>query len=181
MQRVVNVKLGRPWRWTLLLGALTCSIVLLLLPQDIDRRLLPSRPDVNPVPKSIPSKVAPATPDADHSSLGATEIRDPFAPRGWVADHAPEAPAPAPVVAAAVPLTISVVPAGPPSLPYQFMGQMDDGGKAVIYLSRANDTFVIRPGDTLEGTYRVLAMDPRRIEFEHIPTGTKQVLLVPAS
>ena len=178
---MIKVKLGRPWRWALFLGVLACSMVLILLPQDTDRRLLPSRPDVMPVPKSTSGKVVPATPDVVHSSLAVTEIRDPFAPRSWVTAPAPDAPAPAPVVAAVVPLTIPVAPVGPPTLPYQFMGQMDDGGKAVMYLSRANDTFVVRPGDTLEGTYRVLAMDPRRIEFEHIPTGTKQVLLVPAS
>lgn len=51
----------------------------------------------------------------------------------------------------------------------------------MLYLSRGNDTFVVHAGDTLENAYKVLTVDARRIEFEHIPTSTRQVLDIPVS
>lgn len=130
------------------------------------------------LPRSVPpTSVARPNPEA-----GAT-ANDPFAPRGW--QEAVRLVQPAPVVA----LPAAVVPATPPvaevpvapALPYVFMGQFDDGGRQVVYLSRNDQTFVITPGETIEGIYKVLTMNPGQIEFEHIPTGTKQVLTIPAS
>jgi len=108
---------------------------------------------------------------------------DPFAPRGW---HKPVEPVEITPVVTPTPVATVTVPEPPPApvaptLPYAFMGQFDDGGHQVIYLSRNDQTFVVTQGDTLEGTYKVLAIDPARIELEHIATGTKQVLDIPAS
>ncbi len=111
-----------------------------------------------------------------------TAANDPFAPRGWQAPPPPPPAAPIaapPAVVAPVAPPVIEAPVAP-ALPYAFMGQFDDGGRQVVYLSRNEQTFVVTPGETLEGMYKVLAMDPRRIEFEHMPTGTKQVLTIPA-
>jgi len=74
-------------------------------------------------------------------------------------------------------------PAGPPPLPFKFMGRLDggaEGGQQTIYLSKGEQTFVPQVGDTLEDIYKVLRIDADHIEFEHLPTGEKQTLTIPA-
>jgi len=132
-------------------------------------------------PSSHVATPSPLGAAAKPSMEAVTVADDPFAPRGWQALPAPPAApvaAPPAVVAPVAPPVIEAPVA--PALPYAFMGRFDDGGRQVVYLSRNEQTFVVTPGETLEGMYKVLVMDPRRIEFEHIPTGTKQVLTIPA-
>lgn len=103
---------------------------------------------------------------------------DPFAPRGWQAPPPP--PPPAPVATAQVAIA-PAAPVGPPPLPFKFMGSIDDDGNQVIYLSRGEQSFIARSGEKLDDIYKVLGMNAQRIEFEHIPTGEKQTLAIPAS
>jgi hypothetical protein len=58
---------------------------------------------------------------------------------------------------------------------------MNDDGEQLLYLSRGDQTFIARSGETLEGAYKVLGIDAQGIEFEHLPTGEKQTLTIPAS
>jgi len=61
------------------------------------------------------------------------------------------------------------------------MGAMNDDGAQVIYLSRGDQAFVARSGETLDSAYKVLAVDNQHVEFEHLPTGEKQTLTIPAT
>ena len=106
---------------------------------------------------------------------------DPFAPRGWQAPPPVEiAPK---VVAEAVLPAVPAPPPGPPPLPYKFMGLMDDGdtSRQMVYLSKGDQIVVVQGGETLDGTYKVLHADMDRVEFEHLPTGEKQVLNIAAN
>lgn len=102
---------------------------------------------------------------------------DPFAPRRWVAaaatieqrPAAPAAPAVAPVVLAA----------GPPELPFRFVGSMQDGDEQVVYLGRGDQALIVRAGEVVESTYKVVSINVGQIEFEHLPTGQKQTLSLP--
>jgi hypothetical protein len=108
-------------------------------------------------------------------------IIDPFAPRGWLPANVTPAIAPPPPVHVASPAvepSATVAPVAP-ALPYSFLGKFDDGGRLVTYLRRGEQTYVVTSGQTLDDTYKVLSVDARQIEFEHLPTGTKQVLSVP--
>ncbi|PHV07024.1 secretion system X translation initiation factor [Janthinobacterium sp. BJB412] len=103
---------------------------------------------------------------------------DPFAPRGWQAPPPPAPPAssaPAPVA------TLDLTPPGPPPLPFRFVGRMSDGAELLVYLARGEQAYAARPGEVLDGTYKVAAIGPAQIEFEHIPTGAKQSLAFPVS
>ena len=105
---------------------------------------------------------------------------DPFAPRGWVAAPITQSVVTpvAPVEIAAVTLPVVI---GPPPLPFQFTGRMNDNNEQVIYLSHGDQMLLARQGETLESTYKVVTIEPLRIEFEHLPTGEKQTLALPAS
>jgi hypothetical protein len=107
---------------------------------------------------------------------------DPFEKRGW-AEPPPSPPAPVkapPAVDRAV-LPVAVDPPGPPPLPYRYVGSFSDDAGAVIYLARGEVAVVARVGETLDGNYKILALQARSVEFEHISTGTKQMLPIPGA
>lgn len=164
-------------RWVILLTVAAITAAFSFYPESDDGAVLnPNRTGKHAEvarTKAAPATVEPQVIDSDDSL-------DPFAPRGW---QLPPPPAPTPVAVAAVPAVPVAPPApvGPPPLPYKFMGAMNDDGNIVIYLSRGDQALVARGGETLDGTYKVLAIDSQHIEFEHLPTGEKQSLSIPAS
>lgn len=89
--------------------------------------------------------------------------RDLFSTRDWN----PPPPAPAPVVEAA--------PVAPP-LPFAFLGKKLEGGTWEVYLSRGEQTFVVREGQTLDGVYRVDKIAPPALTLTHLPLGQSQTL-----
>lgn len=165
-------------RWTILLLAAGVTAAASFYPTDDTSLIEPVRPKKRtapPAPTTTAAVVASATLATD-----ATEPLDPFAPRGWQAPPPPPPPAPPkPIQVVAAPVVQA--PVGPPPLPFKFMGAMNDDGAQVIYLSRGDQALIARNGETLEGTYKVLAIDSQHIEFEHLPTGEKQTLPLPAS
>jgi hypothetical protein len=164
-------------RWALLLTASAITTVAAIFAPDGS-----NLPDFSRQPKPVAPvrPVAPlqATPSADGEAFG-DEPDDPFAPRGWQVLPAP--PPPAAVVAAAPAPVQPSAPAGPPPLPFKFMGRMNDDGKQVIYLSHGDQMLVARDGETLETSYKVVAVEARHIDFEYTPTGEKQTLEIPAA
>lgn len=117
---------------------------------------------------------------AEPASIERVDV-DPFASRGWQ----PAPPAVETPVAAAPQAMVGPVPPAPapsaPPLPFQFMGQLTDNGKRVVYLSRGDTTLIVRTGETLEQTYKVLNIAANQIEFEYLPTGEKQLMSLPAA
>lgn len=103
---------------------------------------------------------------------------DPFAQRHWAAPAL--LPAPAQVITNVVPVAAVEVRETIPPLPFQFVGSMNDGDQQVVYLGRGDQALVVRAGEVVENTYRVVSINVRQIEFEHIPTGQKQILPFPA-
>lgn len=164
-------------RWSILLTALCATLVAMFYPVDEPQSapLTVARVQA-PAPKAAAAPVAAAA----LAGQGVWEplLEDPFAPRRWDAP----APPPPPVVATAAPVVAEVVvaPPGPPPLPFQFVGQMNDSSDQVVYLARGEQALLARTGETLEGTYKVLAITPVQIEFEHLPTGQKQALVFPS-
>ncbi|MDN3577339.1 hypothetical protein QWZ03_11235 [Chitinimonas viridis] len=132
---------------------------------------------VSSQPATPPLRTAVA-PAGQHSQVAMPAMAaNPFAPRNWQAPPLPVV-TPAPVVVAPA---LQVEPAGPPPLPFKFMGRLHDGGEQVVYLSQGEQTLIARVGETLGATYKVLGLDAQRIEFEYLPTGDKQQLALPAS
>lgn len=98
---------------------------------------------------------------------------DPFARRNWdvaardeARRNAPPPPPPPP-------------PTAPP-LPYQYLGKAVEDGKVTAFLSRGENTYVVRAGDTLDGAYRVERLDERVIVFKYMPLGQRQELALGA-
>jgi hypothetical protein len=130
-------------------------------------------------PPAAPALVAPQAAAGEVAPIFAEEgIANPFEKRGW------EEPPPAPAVVAepivVAPLAVAQEePKGPPPLPFKYIGRFSDDAGGLVYLARGEQTLVARVGDTLEGNYKLTALETRRIEFENIESGTKQTLPVP--
>ena len=165
-------------RRAVLFGLLAVTLVAAFAPQDEfvnDQSVVPATPIATP-PLSLPAIASgpPTTLTAE-----TTPTVDPFAPRDWLPPTAPVASVPAPVAVTVAP-PLPQAPAGPPPLPYQFMGRLNDGDRQMVYLSKGDQPLVARIGETLEGTYKVLGIEPGRIDFEYTPTGERQSLNLPA-
>lgn len=162
-------------RWTILLAALCATVAAIFYP------LTPAEIALPAIAKPRLAVQAPITPPKQSVIRGMWEplLADPFAPRRWDSP-APVFQAPVvPVVALAPVAEVVVAPAGPPALPFRFVGQMNDSAQQVVYLAVGEQALLARAGEVLEGTYKVLAITPLQIEFEHIPTGQKQALVFP--
>jgi hypothetical protein len=165
------------WRWAILLSALAMTLGGVFFPVDdpaLDEAAVV--PAVVPPPVNAVLSAAAIAPDPV-SVAREGEMFDPFAPRGWQAPPAPVQATPPP----APPVPAPPVAAGPPPLPFQFMGRLDDDGVEVVYVSQGERSWAVRTGETLDGTYKVLNLEPQRIEFEYLPTGMRQTLSLPAS
>ncbi|KQZ32564.1 hypothetical protein [Duganella sp. Root1480D1] len=162
-------------RWTVLLATLLLTLAAAFLGPapaevpELNTERVPARSGI-PAPQHAATEIAPV-----FAEEGAA---DPFEKRGWAEPLAP-APlvAPAPVERIVAPVIAE--PAGPPSLPYRYVGKLSDESGSVIYLARGEVAFVARVGETLEGAYKVAALQARSVEFEYVPTGAKQSLPIP--
>ncbi len=166
-------------RWTFLLVALSAAVLLVFGPaQHVDGEMAVVAPAVRQV---VPSKSAVRDVPAVSTKSSDEERSDPFAPRHWRATE-PAVPIPASVIP--LPAQVTAAPSiapQPPALPYKFVGQMDDGGRLVLYLGRGEQVFLGRLGETIEGEYKIVAITPNQITFEYLPAGTTQILSIPAS
>ncbi len=70
-------------------------------------------------------------------------------------------------------------PAAPP-LPFKYLGRMVDGGRAVVFLERNQDSLAVAAGDTVDKTYHVESVADTAVQFVYLPLGTRQVLGIPA-
>jgi len=123
---------------------------------------------------------AVALPVSDAAKADNDLDTDPFAPRGWDAVPAPVAVAPAPVAAPVIAVPDAAPPAPvAPALPFSFMGRLSDGANAMVYISRGEESWTVKGGETLDGNYKVASVTPQQIVFEHVPTGTQQTLALP--
>ena len=113
-----------------------------------------------------PARPAAAPQDID---IGKLERRaeeavaaDPFAPRSF-----------APPQAAAAPRAPEK--AGPPPLPFRYLGKMIEDGKLAVFLAQGDESLSVKAGDRI-GEYRVDAVTESEVRFTYLPMKTKQSL-----
>jgi hypothetical protein len=162
-------------RWVMLAGALVAAVVAALRPVEADMSgavVSTAPPQVTARPAQHPVAVRPLR----RGAWLATDV-DPFAPKGWQpaapVDSGPK------LAAAAAPPPATPEPARPQVLPYQFVGQMMDGQNRVVYMGRGDQVLVVRLGDVVDGTYKVVGVTDSEVEFESLASGVKQSLSIP--
>lgn len=86
------------------------------------------------------------------------------------------APPPPPQPVAAAPSAPAVVVA--PPVPYRFAGRVRKGTEEEFLLSKGDLIFPVKEGETLDGTYRVVAVKADGIELTYLPLGTTERVTV---
>jgi len=100
---------------------------------------------------------------------GAAPAGDPFEARSW------EPPA------TAVRRSLPPPPPQAPPLPFTYLGKLVDGETTTVFLVRQDRNFVVRPGDTLDGSYRVDAIGENGVALTYLPLGARQTLAFAAT
>lgn len=95
----------------------------------------------------------------------ASSTRDPFSARSWTP--------PPPPVAAAEP----AAPVAPP-MPYSYVGKKLDGDTWEVYLARGEQTFIVRAGQLIEGSWRAEKVEPPQLTLTYLPLGQTQTLSI---
>lgn len=88
------------------------------------------------------------------------------------------APPPPPVAA---PITAAAAPPAPPPLPYKFAGTLAAEPGQQVLLSKGDSVFAVKVGDTLDGLYRVDAINELEILLNYLPLKLQQAITVTSS
>ncbi len=175
---------AQKWRWTAITVAMGLTIAAIVYPLEQDVGVAFVSNENQNVNGNL-TKEELISPKVNGFLTPALAVyADLFAPQGWRAQ--PKVIAPEPIKKAVVVPELIGPPAPPalipaPPLPFRFTGRLNDGGEQVIYLGKGEMVFLARAGDTLDHAYKIITIGPRHIEFEHLPTGEKQTLNLPAS
>ncbi|WP_332852910.1 hypothetical protein [Duganella sp. S19_KUP01_CR8] len=134
-------------------------------------------------PVAAATPPASAAPPADngidlqiHPRVADDEMGNVFAKQSW----APETPKKIMMDQAQAQQTAqqSNAPAGPPALPFQFMGRFTDEGKTVYFLQIDGQNVVARPGEKVNDSYLLDSISGDTMNFIYLPLNQKQTLVV---
>lgn len=67
-------------------------------------------------------------------------------------------------------------PPAPPPLPFTYLGTLLEDGKLTVFLTRQDQNYAVKPGDTVDGMYRVDSVEPQRVVFTYLPLNLQQSL-----
>ncbi len=103
--------------------------------------------------------------------------RDVFAPHSWAPPVAPAAK-PKPPGEFVGPPAPPPAPQAPP-LAFVYLGELEVEGEPVVYyLAQGDRVFAVSPGDTIDGTYRLLARETGGLALLYLPLNVTQLLPV---
>lgn len=160
--------------WLALLSATLWALFSLQAEQEDEVVEAVERPVLSPEALAANNNGAPDRKPV-RMALPAT-YRDPFQANDWSAKPtlpaSPTPPPPMPVVAPP-PITPTA-----PMLPFRYVGQLNDGQAQYVYLANGEQMLTAKAGDRIAGDYRLITLAPGRLEFEHLPTGERQVLTI---
>jgi len=94
----------------------------------------------------------------------ASPAGDPFRARSWEPELV------------AVRRNLPPPPPQAPPLPFTYLGRMIDDEKTTVFLTRQDRNYVVRLGDTLDGTYRVENIAEEGLVLTYLPLGAEQTL-----
>ncbi len=67
-------------------------------------------------------------------------------------------------------------PPAPPPLPFQYLGRLVDNGVTTVFLTRQDRHYTVRPGDVIDNTYRVDAVEATQVVLTYLPLDMQQTL-----
>ncbi len=163
-------------RMVLALALVLTLVLVWFAPEDTTPAVAPAgsrsaKPRSTPAPSQarVAASAAQRAPLALREREPAADIDNLFLASTWYlppppappASKAPPPPPPAPVT---------------PPLPFAYMGQLVEDGKAVYILSRADRVVTVQVGDAIDKNYRLDSAALGALTFVYVPLGTKQTL-----
>jgi hypothetical protein len=121
-----------------------------------------------PVASTAASSAAAVVPIKDLSPAG-----DLFAARSWIA-----APAPGTVTEQQLVVTPVVQVPTAPSMPFQFVGRLDDRSDLQVFLQSGEKIYVVRKGDVIDETWRIERISEKELSLVYLPLHLAQTLSV---
>ena len=166
------MKLTSMQRWAILGTALALTLAAI--------KWAGSNQDLEVKPAQSPHASAAAGPSHEAQAVPRLELEklrrphqeapgaDPFSQRNWDVAARAEARRNAP--------PLPPPPPRAPPLPFKYLGKAVEQGNVTVFLSRGDNTYIARVGDTLDGKYRVERVDERMVVFRYLPLGQRQQL-----
>ncbi len=177
------MSVGRKQRWTvlILLLGLTLSATAWVSQRDEPAVVVakahagePARKvkvaETNGVRKNVPGKNTVETiPELNLEKLQRDETEeaetDLFAPKSWYVPPPPPKAVPPP-------------PPSAPPLPFTYMGKLIEDGQMTVFLTKQDRNYVVKVGDTIDGTYKVEEVRARMMTLTYLPLKIKQTLMI---
>jgi hypothetical protein len=118
------------------------------------------------MPRASRSAAAPTAPAASLAALDAPrpplpEMPGLFEPRSLQPPPPPPPPPPKPQA---------------PTLPFRFVGAVEEGGERSVFLLEGTQVHMVRAGDLLGSQYRVERITASSVEFTYLPLKERQIL-----
>jgi hypothetical protein len=63
-----------------------------------------------------------------------------------------------------------------PPLPFAYMGKLVEDAATTVFLARQDRNYIVRAGDTIDGTYRVEKVADDAVELVYLPLNARQTL-----
>jgi hypothetical protein len=99
---------------------------------------------------------------------------DPFGPRSF-RPAPPKVSPQAAQAALAVPLPPPPPPQAPP-LPFTYMGRLSEDRDTTVFLTLGDRNLVVKPGDTIDNTYKVEEVGESAVVLTYLPMNQRQTL-----
>lgn len=169
------------WRWALLITALLTALAAMLPePTDATGDVAIATARARPVATRTATLRADSAPGSEPASSWPAPIRRAASAAETLASSTdaawspppppPAPPAPPPQRAVAAP-----PPAAPP-LPFTWIGRLEEDGRHKAVLQGERKTIAAQAGDTLEGQWRIEALDESQMTVVWLPGQQKQQL-----
>jgi Cohesin domain len=139
--------------------------------------LVAYQPARNDATKGAPREAAAAS-SVTASGKGAEGLQVPERRSlGQVRGELFGAPPPPPQAAKTGAASAPAVQVAPP-MPYRFAGRVRKGAEEEFLISKGDLIFAVKEGDTIDGTYKVVAVRADGIELVYMPLGTPERIVV---
>lgn len=176
------MKLGTGPRRVLIFGSLALTLAAVQWVdgnEETGRKTKPAAPSASVTPAPKPARPAAPRVDAPAGEIDLARLvrarggssADAFAPRSWE-------PPPRKLSAKEAAMAAAPPPPPPqaPPLPFVYVGMLADDVRTTVFLSQGSRDIAVRTGETIDGTYRVDAVQADRIELTYLPLNQRQTL-----
>lgn len=169
------MSIGKKQRWTvlILLLGLTLSATAWVSQHDEPAAVVAEAHAAQPEKAVLPEKKVQETAH-EPSVLNLEKLQrapaeddatDLFAAKSWYVPPPPPKPMPPP-------------PPSAPPLPFAYMGKLIEDGQMTVFLTKQDRNYVVKTGDTIDGTYKVDEVSARMLTLTYLPLKIKQTLMI---